>query len=321
MTPPIFPIESPRRLAHLLGFSTISELEALAARASSLYEPMRLLVPGKEARPIKIPRGELREVQRRILRRVFSDFTPHRCSFGGIKGRSARNNAEMHLKGAFILEIDVRKFYPNVHHRWVQHFFECRLHCSPPVARILRRLLTLDAGLPQGTCTSPALADQLMKPIDRIFASVFNQAGAIYTRFVDDITISAAFRLRAYLPFIARVLKRFGLRLHPEEEFFPGDEAVVTGFSCRKTLGLPSAYVSQIASELEQALVYAKGEAGAPPPYCPETYWGIIEYVRRVDASAGRALRRIFSNIRWTVFSSLDLPCKKGILVKDGVIA
>jgi hypothetical protein len=47
MTRPIFPIESPRRLAHLLG-TTKDCLEELASRAFDLYDPMLLIVPGKE---------------------------------------------------------------------------------------------------------------------------------------------------------------------------------------------------------------------------------------------------------------------------------
>jgi hypothetical protein len=131
-----------------------------------------------------------------------------------------------------------------------------------------------------------------MKPIDRIFASVFAKAGATYTRFVDDITISSLFRLRDYVGFIHRVLKRFGLRMHPEktEEIMPGDEAIVTGFVCGKQIGLPSSYLSQISSELNQALSFSRGTGGIPPPYCRETYWGIIEYIRRVDRSAANAL-------------------------------
>jgi hypothetical protein len=160
-----------------------------------------------------------------------------------------------------------------------------------------------------------------MKPIDNTFTKVFARANVNYTRFVDDITISATFRLRGYLPFMSRILKKFGLHLHPHktEEFLPGDVPNVTGFACGKRLGLPISYISQIRSELEDSLAYSKGHGGAPPKYCRESYWGVIEYVRRVDSSASKALRRLFSNTRWSAFDSLGLPGKKGVLQRIGV--
>jgi RNA-directed DNA polymerase len=178
------------RLAYLLGVSK-AKLCRIADVAPTLYRPGHLVRAHKSPRPIHVPVHELAFVQQRILERIFSSFQPHECSYGGVKGRTAEDNARQHLQNAYILKIDVRKFYPHVHHRWVHALFEQRLECIPPVASTLRRLLTLNSGLPQGTCTSPALADQILRPLDTRLHNALSRRGLIYTRWVDDMTISA----------------------------------------------------------------------------------------------------------------------------------
>src|SRR2546427_790735 len=85
---------------------------------------LSLLRPYKEPRDIRVTVDALALVQRRPLDRVFAEFKPHECSYGGVKGRTVVEYASSHCNKLFVLKIDVRKFYPNIHHRWVQAFFE-----------------------------------------------------------------------------------------------------------------------------------------------------------------------------------------------------
>jgi hypothetical protein len=280
------------------------------------YCPMILERAGKEPREIQVPRTQLAGLQRRILNRVFRDFRPHDCSFGGIKGRSAVENVKRHLDKEYVLKIDVRKFFPSIHHRWVQTFFQERLGCIPPVADLLRRLVTLNSGLPQGTCTSPALADQIMNRIDVRLRQAFEPRGITYGRWIDDITISAAFSLRSFIGFVDRILAESGLHIHRSGEkkphqFGPGEEAIVTGLSCRGRVCVPLRYVNAIKTELWIAWRYSQGYAAAPPPYCKESYWGTIQYISRFRKSWGRELAWLFNRVDWEKLVPLELPSKK----------
>jgi RNA-directed DNA polymerase len=195
MDRPIFPVLSLNRLAGIIGRPR-SEISKVASVVEDYYVAGVLVSP-KKCRQIHIPVDELRLIQRRILTRVLRDLSPHPSSFGGIKGRSALGNAQAHFNHRFIAKMDIRDFYPSVHYAWVQRYFEERHGCSPPVASILRRLLTFKRGLPQGTCTSPALADQIMGPIDNRILCALGPLGITYTRFVDDLTFSGDFSLPA----------------------------------------------------------------------------------------------------------------------------
>jgi RNA-directed DNA polymerase len=273
---------------------------------------MSLRLPHK-IRPIHIPIGDLKVIQRRILTRLFKDFAPHPCSFGGIKGKSAADNAAAHKGKRFLAKIDIRDFYPSVHHSWVQHFFEHDLRCSPPVANFLRRLLTFRSGLPQGTCTSPALSDQLMRRIDARVALPLRERGIGYTRFVDDITLSAEFSLRRTIRFVINVIRDYGLHVnhHKTNHFGPDDSPIVTGYDRRRAVLVPRNYIHSVSAELRTAELYVKGESQQPPPYGEATYWGIITYIRRTNRKAAAQLTRQFERVNWLILEPLHLPAKR----------
>lgn len=317
MTKTVFPIGSITRLARLLDISKANLLK-LAEDAHALYRPGHLILIGKEPRPIRVPVPQLAIIQRRILERVFVDFEPHECSYGGVKGRTAIDNAKNHLDKLFVLKIDIRKFYPNVHYRWVQAFFERRLGCIPPVASILRRLLTLDRGLPQGTCTSPALADQIIGRVDTRLQRALNGKGITYTRWVDDLTLSAAFSMKSYVPFVARLLKPFGLRIHTvgdkaPHQYGPGEAAIVNGLEIiGGRVSVRQCYIETIRKELRGAWRFAEGYSTEPPSFGKESYWGTIRYIARFSKRQARELIHLFESVDWDKLQPLALPGRRG---------
>jgi RNA-directed DNA polymerase len=319
MKPAVFPIRSMKRLAYLLGVSK-DRLQQVADHAHQRYRPGHLLVPHKDPRPIHVPMQSLAVIQKRVLERLIADSLPHDCSFGGVQGPSPDANAEMHLDKSYVMKIDVRKFYTNVHYRWVQQLFERRLGCIPPVASTLRRLLTHNGGLPQGTCTSPALADQILRPLDTRLQNALACRGVTYTRWVDDMTFSAMFSLRTYIPFIQRLLNPYGLTIHRRRskaprQFGPGEPASVTGLTCRGRVSVAEPYIDTIRRELRTAWRLAEGHSTEPPPYGRQTYWGTIRYIRRFSRRQARDLMHLFESVKWSALEPLELPCKRGRVV------
>jgi hypothetical protein len=320
MNKTVFPIGSMNRLAKLLGVCK-SRLCEIALEAPNLYRRGHLLRPYAEKREIRVPVPELAFIQRRILERVFVDFEPHDCSYGGVNGRTPVDYVRNHLGGLFVIKVDVRKFYPNVHHQWIQAFFRDRMGCIPPVASTLRRLLTLDAGLPQGTCTSPALADQILRPLDTRIHKSLSAQGIRYTRWVDDMTLSAAFSMRSHVKFIEKLLRPYGLRIHNKGEkqpkqFGPGEHATITGLELGDgRISVPQPYIETVRKELRMAWRFAEGHSAETPPYREETYWGTIRYISRFSKRQARDLMHLFDSVAWEKLSPLDLPSKKGKVV------
>jgi RNA-directed DNA polymerase len=181
--------------------------------------------------------------------------------------------------------------------------------------------VTLEGGLPQGSCTSPALADQILRPVDTRLQSAFERRGITYTRWVDDITLSAFFSMRSYIKFIEKVLGSYGLAIHRRGDkapvqFGPGEHAIVTGLAVSTDgVAVPRAYIETVKRELRLAWRFSHGYSMQPPPYGRETYWGTIQYIRRFSRRQARELMHAFNSVQWDKLSVLGLPGKRGRVV------
>jgi RNA-directed DNA polymerase len=64
--------------------------------------------------------------------------------------------------------------------------------------------------LPTGAPTSPAIANIIMKPVDRALGVVAARYGIAYTRYADDLTFSGGDGTPRILPFAQRLLWELG---------------------------------------------------------------------------------------------------------------
>jgi len=154
------------------------------------YYTERSIKKGDKVRRLWIPNPELMDVLRRIQRKVLSPIVLPESVHGAVRGRSPKSNAEIHLSSRCIVKVDARKFFDKVRHGAVYRMFRHDLGFGCDVARLLTRLTTRDARLPQGTPTSPSIANLVLVPIDGTLAKKASAAGIQCTRFVDDVTLS-----------------------------------------------------------------------------------------------------------------------------------
>lgn len=206
-------IVSLRYLAARLGIP-VKRLRAIARNIDAHYTEWPLLDEKKQkVRLLRIPSNELKHVQRRIKTNILDQFSRSEAAHGGIRGRSPGSNAKQHLGQSCVVNIDVRDFFPSVRHYVVYRMLR-REGFGRDVAWLLTRLTTLNSQLPQGTSTSSGLADAvLVNPVDGPLALQAQLAGARYTRFIDDITISGA-DPRQLINLVGRLLSRARLRMH-----------------------------------------------------------------------------------------------------------
>src|SRR5205085_7108156 len=126
---------------------------------------------------------------------------------GFVPGRSIVSNASVHAGQAVVVSLDLQDFFPSIGFARVRSVFQ-RCGYSPAVATVLallctecpRRLVEYDGkrywvatgprGLPQGTCTSPALSNQEARRLDKRLGGLAAKLGLAYTRYADDLTFS-----------------------------------------------------------------------------------------------------------------------------------
>ena len=80
------------------------------------------------------------------------------------------------------VNLDVKDFFPNVRHYIVYRMFRRELGFGRDVARLLTRLTTFRAGLPQGAPTSTAIANVLLAlPVDGPISVEAERSSPLYT--------------------------------------------------------------------------------------------------------------------------------------------
>lgn len=128
-----------------------------------------------------------KKIQNNLLKKVhYPDYLQ-----GSLKGRSPITNAEKHLGAAIIIKEDIKKFFDSISYEKIliiwKHFF-----CfSDEVAHCLTRIITFKGFLSQGCSTSSYIANLIFWEVEPKIVSTFAKQGIVYTRYVDDITLSS----------------------------------------------------------------------------------------------------------------------------------
>jgi len=171
--------------------------------------------------------GLLKKVQTKIKSRVLAKFKFPQYIKGGIRGQDNIKNAKYHIGNKYKFATDIKDFFPSIFEKAVFHTFN-ELGYYPPISRILAKLVTFEGVLPQGAPTSNHIANLVFFPIDlKVFAYCASRK-IKYTRYVDDLSFSAAFdfSLDSY-PLIKIITPYF--KVNRKKTFFTSGKAKFTG--------------------------------------------------------------------------------------------
>ena len=149
------------------------------------------------------PNAELKDIQRRINRRLLRRLRSHPAVHGFEEHRSIATNAAAHVGQALVIRLDLKDFFPSMRARWVRRYFRnigwnrqaadllVRV-CFPRAAPHSAARRHFEDGLPQGAPTSPRLSNLVNYAMDARLHALAKSLGGVYTRYADDITVSLA---------------------------------------------------------------------------------------------------------------------------------
>lgn len=194
-----------------------------------------------ETRPIGIPTLEDKILQRAVVMLLepiyehdFSDssygFRPKRSAHQAL---NALQEQASRANGAWILEVDIRKFFDTLEHQHLRNFLRLRV-CDGVVLRLIHKWLNAgvmedgnifypETGSPQGGVISPLLANiYLHYVLDEWFHKEVKprlRGQATMVRYADDFVIafeheSDSQRVHTVLP---KRFGKFGLTIHPDK--------------------------------------------------------------------------------------------------------
>src|SRR4051812_14020973 len=216
------------------------------AKSGSYQAPpvRRVHIPkgtGPETRPIGIPTFEDKVLQRAVamvLESVYEqDFVD--CSYGFRPGRSGHQALEalrqrlMEVRGGWVLEIDIRKFFDAMDHRHLHAILRRRVR-DGVLLRLIGKWLKAggledgrvthpDSGSPQGGVISPVLANAyLHEVLDTWFERTVKprlKGRASLARYADDavLVFEREGDARRVLEVLPKRFGKYGLTLHPEK--------------------------------------------------------------------------------------------------------
>ncbi len=254
-------------------------------------------VKGK-VRPIAKPVGAFCAASRRLqalLSRI--DLPPY--LHGGVRGRSPKTNALVHIGKAAVLKFDLQDFFPRIRPGQVYKMF-LRLGCSRIVARVLKRLVTLDGGLPQGSPTSTTVANLVIVPLAARLNGLAASHTSNYSQFVDDGAISGPGYLENLRPLIEKIIRQEGFRPSPKPHkrltLYWYHEQAVTGVKVNRRIEAPSNKVQEVS----RLLCAAEGQTALGEGMTEKevrSLAGKIQNVRNLDPALGLVFYQRLCNI------------------------
>jgi RNA-directed DNA polymerase len=190
-----YQVEVPPELASeaaLLAYLEMSpaELEKIWWYRRRMYHHFAISKGKTRSRVISAPDERLKFAQRKIALLLDGIYKRRNPVHGFVSDRSIKTNALSHIDSKFVLNIDVKDFFPSITESRVRGVLSA-LGIEDRVSRIIARICTNDASLPQGAPSSPVLSNMICFRLDRHLLAIAKEARCIYTRYADDITFSS----------------------------------------------------------------------------------------------------------------------------------
>jgi RNA-directed DNA polymerase len=296
------------------------------------YRYVWLTRPGRRARLIESPKPRLKALQRQILHEILDRVPVHPAAHAFRRGRSVATCLAPHVGKAVVWRADLQHFFPNLRRPRVAAVFRT-LGYPDHVALLLAALCTnavprgvIDAArellgesayeelrlvagtphLPQGAPTSPALANLIAFRLDCRLTGLARGAGAIYTRYADDLVFSGDEEFARSLPrfrilALAIVLDEgLQIRVRKVRTMPAGQRQQAAGLVLNEKLNVPREDYDALRATLHNCARHgpASQNRDGHPDFRGHLL-GKISYVRSVHQARGEQLRKLFTQIDW----------------------
>jgi len=226
--------------------------------------------------------GQLKNIQKSILTKILSCISMPNYAFGGVKKRDNILNAKRHQGNKFFFNTDLRGYYPSITNKQVFDMF-IKYKFAPSVAHNLTKLTTYKGMLPQGTHTSPYIANLVFTDAGAKLQDFAQKHELTFSTFVDDLTFSSKQDFQDYIPQIIDIITSCGFRISHNKTFYQTKDPKVTQVIVKNNcLCLDSHYRKKIDRFNETELMTPKA-------------LGTINYFERVSKISKIKKKKIFA--------------------------
>ena len=282
-------------------------------------------------RRIDAPNINIKILQQKLNQVLQSIYTPKPSVHGFVLGRNVRSNAEQHIRKRWVLNLDLKDFFPSINFGRVRGMFMGKPYRQPKrVATVLAHLCCFDGRIPQGAPTSPVISNMICAQMDSQLQRLAGANLCTYTRYADDMTFSTT--SRSFRTAIAAmdeygqvqlggklksIIEDNGFTINEEKIWLSGRERrqEVTGVVVNQFPNMPRKFTNQIRAMLHAWEVYGLSAAQEHfenvydrkyraewrrPPRFEQVVRGKIEYFGMVRGLGSKPYVRFFGSIGGT---------------------
>ena len=247
------------------------------------YEQFKIKKKSGGFRLITAPKNRSFKLILQYVNEIFKVlYTPSTHAMGFTEGRSVVTNASVHIGKNYILNLDLKDFFPSVEQPRIWKRLQIDpLNFKKPVANVLAGLCCMkqvekdERGnviktnyvLPQGAPTSPIITNMICDKLDRRLAGLAKRFGLDYTRYADDITFSSMHNVYskngAFFTELRRIITDQGFTLNEKKTRLQkrGSRQEVTSVIVSNKVNVSQKYVRDIRNILYIWKKYGYGVA------------------------------------------------------------
>jgi hypothetical protein len=306
------------------------------------YRYATLPRPGRPVRVIERPKQRLKEAQRRILHEILDWIPVHNAAHGFTRGRSVQTHASEHTGQYVIVRLDLEDFFASIAAGRVYGIFRTAGYPEsvaysltalttnvvastlwqslarpidstqiPAHHRLGRRLAT--PHLPQGSPTSPSLANLAAFRLDRRLSGLAASLEISYSRYADDLTFSGPARLVRTATTLRRAVadiakdEGFTINHHKTMLATRAGRQRVCGVIVNEHLNIARHEYDVLKAILHNSSVHgpASQNRRAAPDFRAHLL-GRIAWINSLNPQRGEKLRHQFAGIDWSEDRSID---------------
>lgn len=138
---------------------------------------------------ILAPKEDLKILQIKLAKQLDLHYQPRNVVFGFVEDRSIVGNAERHVACRYVMNVDLKDFFPSINFGRVRGLF-LAMGAAKEAATVLAQVCCHQGQLPQGAPTSPVISNMICRKMDRLLADLAKAHNCRYSRYADDLTFS-----------------------------------------------------------------------------------------------------------------------------------
>lgn len=228
------------------------------------YREFRIPKKSGGERVITAPaEGRFKEILTTLAFILGSVYQPTEAAMAFVPGRSIVDNARRHLGRNYVLNLDLKDFFPSVTANMVERSLT-DIGISPITAGMISTLCTYPDErdgrivnvLPQGSPASPVLSNICTMRLDRQLDGLSRRFHLSYSRYADDITFSSNHHVYheegAFMKELRAIITRSGFTINEAKTRLcqQGDRQEVTGLTVNRHPNVSRHYIKRLRTQI-----------------------------------------------------------------------